>query len=97
MEFTVYLLGVLLTFGFGILAYQDRMYGTFGMLMGFVWGAFLAHDGSLIVAGTTYVPTVIGGTFQLALILLFMLVVLDIMVYNHVNKTGKALPSTTGK
>ena len=93
----MYLLGVLLTFGFGILAYQDRIYGIFGMLMGFTWIAFEIHDTNLIVAGTTYTMQIVGGTFQLSLVLLFMLVLLDIMVYNHVNKTGKALPSTTGQ
>ena len=97
MDFTVYLLGVLLTFGFGILAYQDRVYGIFGMLMGFVWVAFEIHDTNLIVAGTTYTMQIVGGTFQLSLVLLFMLVLLDIMVYNHVSKQLQATAKPVGQ
>lgn len=89
MDFVLYLLGLLFIFGFGILAYQDRFFGIIGIITGFVFAAFLVHDGSIIIAGTTY--TGASSSFELSAIVIFVMVATDVSIYNHVNKTGQSL------
>ena len=89
MDFSTYLLGLLLTFGFGILTYQDRTYGIFGIITGAVFASFYAYDGSIIVDGTTYTPALAGGTWQLLGVTLIIMILLDFLIYNHITSIQK--------
>jgi hypothetical protein len=91
MEFALYILGLLCTFGFGILAYQDKVFGIIGVMTGFSFTAFLVGDGAIDISGVAFT----ASDYQLCLLLSGIFTIIDILIYNHVRHIGKALPETS--
>ena len=80
MDWGLYILFQVLGIGLGFLAYQDRLFGTAGMLLEFICGAFIYNDNGTtgITFNSTY--SITGVAVIPYLLIVFVIFILDLAI-----------------